>query len=173
MWHQLRVPTEGEIVKIQSSKVILFLLRNYNKYPLLNDRDKRMVEEHGLIELIPHNMPEYMYGVATAEHWASPLCTNVDKYETNWAVEYHLKVFDESKKTTKLFWGYDVETVKWPEDGMMDADDETLLRSFQYNHYYMEWERKAFVYRCWYCHKEGCDRMIFGDKLSYIFCKID
>ena len=52
---------------------------------------------------------------------------------------------------------------------MMDADDEMLSRSFQYNHYYMEWERKAFVYRCWYCHEEGCDRMILWDRLSYIY----
>ena len=112
MWHQLRVPTEGTIVKIQSSKVIPFLLRNYDKYPLLNDRDKKMVKEHGLIELIPHDVPEYMYGVVTAEHCASPSYTNIDKYEIDWAGEYHFKVFDESKKTTKLFRGYDVETVK-------------------------------------------------------------
>lgn len=148
MWHQLQVPTEGTITKIQRPKVILFLLRNYDKYPLLYDRDKKMVEEHGLIELIPHDLLEYMYGVVIAEHCASPLCTNVDKYETYWAGEYHLKVFDKSKKTTKLFWGHDVETVKLPEDGMMDADDEMLLEGFQYNHYYMEGERKAFVYRC-------------------------
>ena len=89
-----------------------------------------MVEEHGLIELIPHDVPEYMYGVVTAEHCASPSYTNVDEYEKDQEGGYHLKVFDESKKTMKLFQRYDVETVKWPEDGMMDADDEMLLRSF-------------------------------------------
>ena len=107
-----------------------------------------MVKEHGPIELIPHDVPEYMQGVVTAEHYVSPLYTNVDKYEIDWAGKYHLKVFDESKKTTKLFWGYDVETVKWPEDGMMDADDEMLSRSFKYDNYYMEWDRKVFIYWC-------------------------
>ena len=62
-----------------------------------------MVEEHGFIELIPHDVPEYMYGVVKTEHWESPLSTNDDKYEIDWAGEYHLKVFDENKKTTKLF----------------------------------------------------------------------
>ena len=162
-------PWEGSIVRMKSSLVIPYLICNYDEYPLMTNSDKKMVEEYGLIELIPHSVPEYMYGIITQEHWAPPLWNKVEMFTIDWAAEYHLKLFDDTKNTNLMFWKYDVETVKWARDNDIDDNDEKLNKSFQYNSMYREWERREFVFKCWYCGEQGCDRMVVWDKLIMVY----
>tara|TARA_B100000780_G_scaffold258364_1_gene208676 strand:+ start:749 stop:1483 length:735 start_codon:yes stop_codon:yes gene_type:complete len=162
-------PREGSIVKIKSKLVIPHLICHYDNYPLMTNADKRMVEEYGIIDLIPHDVPEYMYGVVLEEHWVPPIYNGVEKFEIDWAGEYHLKSFDDTKKTDKLFWIYDLETVKMPEDGIIDEHDEMMYRSFIYNTVLKEWERKQFIFKCWYCGEQGCDRMLVWDRLNNVY----
>ena len=61
-------PTEGSIVRIKSSLVIPQLIFHYDEYHLITDANKKMVEEYGIINLIPHDIPEYMYGVVIGEN---------------------------------------------------------------------------------------------------------
>ena len=110
-----------------------------------------------------------MYGIITQEHWAPPLWNEVEMFTIDWAAEYHLKLFDDTKKTNLMFWKYDVETVKWARDNDIDDNDEKLNKSFQYNSMYREWERREFVFKCWYCGEQGCDRMVVWDKLIMVY----
>ena len=162
-------PTEGSIVRIKSSLVIPHLMCHYHEYPLMTDSNKTLVEEYGIIHLIPHDVPEYMYGVVIGEHYVPPLWNDVIMFEIDWAGEYHLKLFDDTKKTDKLFWLYDLEIVKLTEDHIMDEDNEMLYRSFTYNTVLKEWERKQFVFKCWYCGEQGCDRMLVWDRLALVY----
>jgi len=59
--------------------------------------------------------------------------------------------------------------VKWPDNRVFRENEEMLSKSFKYNEVYMEWERNEFRYKCWYCDKEGCDRMILWDRLSLVY----
>ena len=138
----------------------------------MTNSDKKMVEEYGLIELIPHSVPEHMYGIITHEHWAPPLWNKVEMFTIDWAAEYRLKLFDNTKKTNLMFWEYDIETVKWAHDNVIDDNDENLNKSFQYNSIYGEWERREFVFKCWYCGEQGCDRMLVWDRLIMVYADL-
>ena len=89
--------------------------------------------------------------------------------EIDWADEYHLKLFDYTKRTDKLFWLYDLEIVKLPKDDIMDEDNDMYYRDFIYNKVLNEWERKQFVFKCWYFGEQGCDRMLVWDRLALVY----
>ena len=164
-----RVVTEGTIVKIKSSIVIPHLMSNYDEYQMMTESDKRLFEESGNLNLIPHEVPEWMYGVITAEHYEPPNMHRPEKYMVDWAGEYHLKLFDHTKSTDDLFLTEDLVGVKWPDNRVFRENEEMLSKSFKYNEEYMEWERKEFRFKCWYCDEEGCDRMILWDRLSLVY----
>ena len=135
----------------------------------MTNADKRMVEKYCIINLIPHDVSEYMYGVVLEEHWVPPIYNGVEEFEIDWAGEYHLKSFDDTKKTDKLFWIYDLETVKMPGDGIINENNEMMYRSFICNTVLKEWERKQFIFKCWYCGEQGCDRMLVWDRLNNFY----
>jgi len=164
-----RVVTVGMIVKIKSSIVIPHLMSNYDEYQMMTESDKRRFQESGNLDLIPHEVPEWMYGVITAEHYEPPNMHRPEKYMVDWAGEYHLKFFDDTKRTDDLFLTEDLVGVKWPDNRVFRENEEMLNKSFKYNEEYMKWERKEFRFKCWYCDEERCDRMILWDRLSLVY----
>lgn len=164
-----RVITIGTIVKIKSLIVIPRLICNYEEYPLMSQADKILVEQTGNLDLFPHEVPEWIYGVVIVEQYAPPNMHSPEKFMVDWAGEYHLKLFDNTKNTHELFWSEDLYGVKWPDNTDFADEQEMLWKSFKYNEEYMVWERKELRFKCWYCDEEGCDRMILSDRLSQIY----
>ena len=121
-----RVITIGTIVKIKSSIVIPHLICNYEEYPLMSQADKILVEQTGNLDLFPHEVPEWIYGVVIVEQYAPPNMHSPEKFMVDWAGEYHLKLFDNTKNTHELFWSEDLYGVKWP-DNTDFADEKEML----------------------------------------------
>lgn len=51
-------------------------------------------------------------------------------FTLEWAGKYNLTSFDDTKKIDRLFWKYNVETVKWVDDNVIDVIDEELYTFF-------------------------------------------
>ena len=157
----------GTIVQCSSRTIIPLLIRNYEEYPAMSQYDKWLLEESDNIHLIPHYVPSDIYGVIIEDHSDPPGMNN--KWLVDWAAEYHLKFYDNSKNTDKLFWGSELWAMKWTNDTEIYDNERVLSNSFRYNHEYLVWERKEFRYKCWYCGEEGCDRMLVLDRLSILY----
>ena len=136
----------GTIIQCSNRIILPLLMRRYEEYQALSQYDKWLVEETCNYHLIPYYVPSEIYGVIIKDH-SDPSCMN-DKWLVDWAGEYHLKFFNNSKNTEKLFWGCELWPVKWTNNTEIYDNERVLSNSFRYNHEYLVWERKEFRYKC-------------------------
>ena len=62
------IPTDGSLVRIDSSLIIPHLICHYDEYLLMTDSEKKLVEEYEIINRILHDVHEYMYDEVIEYH---------------------------------------------------------------------------------------------------------